>query len=210
MIMLQLRPLGADGAQRRVREIEERVRTITGEPKESFSQAMARAQGTLSDARPSPMRGELGPAGGQRPLGLGSLGLNVQPKFATAYLKAAAASAAQAAGVDPILFDALVERESAYNPMARSRMGAMGLAQLMPDTATELGVADPFDPIQNLQGGAKYLARMMKEFGDPRTALAAYNAGPGRVREAGGVPNIAETQAYVEDILANYELRRKR
>lgn len=208
--MLQLRPLGIDGLQRRVREIEARVRSITGETKEPFVDALERAQGALPDSQPSSLQGQLGPTEGRRPLGIGSLGLNVRPKFATAYLKAAAASAAQAAGVDPLLFDALVERESAYNPMARSRMGAMGLAQLMPETAAELGVTDPFDPIQNLQGGAKYLARMMKEFGDPRIALAAYNAGPGRVREAGGVPSIAETQAYVEDILSNYELRRKR
>ncbi|MCW5941853.1 MAG: lytic transglycosylase domain-containing protein [Fimbriimonadaceae bacterium] len=208
--MLRLRPLGPDGVQQRVREIEARVREITGEPKEPFSKALDRAQDALGGARPSPLKGEIGPDESKRPLGLGGFGMNVRPKFATAYLKAAAATAAQAAGIDPILFDALVERESGYDASARSRAGAMGLAQLMPETASELGVTDPFDPIQNLQGGAKYLARMMKEFGDPRLALAAYNAGPGRVREAGGVPNIPETQAYVEDILANYELRRKR
>jgi soluble lytic murein transglycosylase-like protein len=84
----------------------------------------------------------------------------------------------------------------------------MGLAQLMPATARELGVENPFDPMSNLQGGAKYLSKMIAEFGDLPTALAAYNAGPGRVRAAGGVPDIAETKAYVERIMNAYNSRR--
>jgi len=117
--------------------------------------------------------------------------------------------AATKAGVDPGLFDALVAAESSYDPMARSRAGAMGLSQLMPDTARSLGVENPFDPWQNLQGGANYLSQMLKRFdGDPRLALAAYNAGPGAVQKYGGIPPYDETRKYVERVLDLYESRR--
>ncbi|HVL39761.1 MAG TPA: lytic transglycosylase domain-containing protein, partial [Fimbriimonadaceae bacterium] len=107
------------------------------------------------------------------------------------------------------LLDALVAEESAYDPNARSRAGAMGLSQLMPGTARELGVADPFDPAQNLRGGAKYLAQMLQRFGDLRLALAAYNAGPGAVEKAGlAVPPYRETQEYVERVMKSYQEKR--
>jgi soluble lytic murein transglycosylase-like protein len=94
-----------------------------------------------------------------------------------------------------------VWQESRWNPQALSPKGAMGLAQLMPATARELGV-DPRDPVANLMGGARYLRRMLDIFGgDVEKALAGYNAGPGRVRRANGVPAIAETQAYVRSIV---------
>jgi len=125
-------------------------------------------------------------------------------------LRAAARRAAEEAGVDPDLFDALVEAESGYNPLARSRVGALGLSQLMPDTARELGVANPMDPIANLRGGATYLARLLRQFGDVRLALAAYNAGPNAVLKAGGVPPYDETRRYVDRVLALYESRRPR
>ena len=82
--------------------------------------------------------------------------------------------------------------------------GAGGLTQLMPDTARELGVGDRFDPVQNLRGGADYLARQLLRFGDLRLALSAYNAGPGRVARLGRVPDIAETQAYVISVIDCY------
>jgi soluble lytic murein transglycosylase-like protein len=106
-------------------------------------------------------------------------------------------------GVDPDLFLRLVGAESSFNPDAVSSKGATGLAQLMPDTAAELGV-DPTDPIQNLRGGARYLRQQLDEFGDPVLALAAYNAGPGNVRKYGGVPPFAETQNYVSKIMGDY------
>ncbi|EQB02083.1 lytic transglycosylase domain-containing protein [Sphingobium baderi] len=100
------------------------------------------------------------------------------------------------------LFDALIMQESAYRPRAVSPRNAFGLAQLMPDTAVELGV-DRYDVAENLRGGAKYLRAQLDRFGQYPLALAAYNAGPGRVRN-GAVPRIAETQRYVADILGNW------
>lgn len=108
-------------------------------------------------------------------------------------------SAACRHGVDPLLLDALVVQESRYNPAARSHAGAIGLGQLMPGTARMLGV-NPYDPAQNLDGAARYLKRQLDEFGSVRLALAAYNAGPGRVRKRMAVPRIAETMNYVATI----------
>ena len=114
--------------------------------------------------------------------------------------QALAQQIAQEEGVDPALFMKLVQAESAFNPQARSPVGAIGLAQLMPATAAELGV-DPNDPEQNLRGGARYLKQQMDTFGSPELALAAYNAGPGNVRKYGGVPPFEETQNYLTKIL---------
>ncbi len=98
------------------------------------------------------------------------------------------------------LFLRLVQQESGWNAGAVSRVGALGLAQLMPDTARLLRV-DPMDPRQNLEGGARYLRMQHDAFGDWRLALAAYNAGPGAVQKYGGVPPYADTQHYVKAIL---------
>jgi soluble lytic murein transglycosylase-like protein len=107
-------------------------------------------------------------------------------------------------GIDERLLKAVVQAESDFNPDEVSHTGAMGLMQLMPDTARELGVVDPFNPYQNLTGGSKYLKQMLTRFnGDTSLALAAYNAGPGAVKRAGGIPNIAETKNYVSKILGN-------
>lgn len=107
-----------------------------------------------------------------------------------------ARAAAQRHGIPEDLFLRLVQQESGWNPRARSHKGAMGLAQLMPDTARNLGV-NPNDPVQNLNGGARYLRMMYNQFGSWRLALAAYNAGPGAVQKYGGVPPYRETRNYV-------------
>jgi hypothetical protein len=116
-------------------------------------------------------------------------------------LRHAGVDAVAAAGLDALgfasLFTALVARESGFDPQAVSPKGAQGLGQLMPATAAALGVRDPFDPAENLDGAARYLVEQLARFGDVRLALAAYNAGPARVLEHGGVPPFAETRAYV-------------
>lgn len=114
------------------------------------------------------------------------------------------AQAAAHHGLDPKLLHALVVVESAYRPRAVSPVGAAGLTQLMPGTALEVGVSDRMDPLSNLRGGAAYLAQQVVRFGDVRLALAAYNAGPGRVAKLGRVPAIPETQAYVTAVVDCY------
>jgi soluble lytic murein transglycosylase-like protein len=95
--------------------------------------------------------------------------------------------------------------ESAMNPKAQSPVGAQGLMQLMPQTAKDLDVSDPFDPGQAINGGARYLAQQLRSFGRTDHALAAYNAGPGAVRRAGGIPNYQETQRYVKKVTRYYQ-----
>lgn len=121
-----------------------------------------------------------------------------------AQLEAWADAEARRAGINPRLFRALIQAESGWNPSARSPVGATGLTQLMPGTARGLGVANSLDPRQNLRGGATYLSQQLKAFGgDPRKALAAYNAGPGAVSKYGGIPPYRETQNYVSKIMAS-------
>lgn len=106
--------------------------------------------------------------------------------------------------IDPILIRCIIEQESAYDPLALSPAGAMGLMQLMPDTAWLLGVDDPFDPEQNIEGGVRYFSQQMDRFGSIELALAAYNAGPGAVDTWGGVPPYPETVNYVNSIMGRY------
>tara|TARA_R110002049_G_scaffold10127_1_gene50095 strand:- start:50801 stop:51319 length:519 start_codon:yes stop_codon:yes gene_type:complete len=110
-----------------------------------------------------------------------------------------ARDAATKHGIPEDLFLRLVQQESGWNPQAVSHKGAMGLAQLMPQTARRLRV-DPADPAQNLEGGARYLKQQYRTFGTWQLALAAYNAGPGAVKKYGGVPPYKETMNYVKVI----------
>ncbi len=114
------------------------------------------------------------------------------------------AAASQAHGVDPILVKALIQVESGYRPKARSPKGAVGLMQIMPATAREYKVRNPFDPKANIEAGVKHLKTLLDRFGIERTelALAAYNAGPGAVERFNGIPPYRETRNYVSRILA--------
>jgi soluble lytic murein transglycosylase-like protein len=144
------------------------------------------------------------PAGGAPPAWAAGLPAHGRP------WAAAIDAAAQANGVDGRLLAVLVWAESNFRPEAVSHAGALGLTQLMPGTARGLGV-DPRDPTANLAGGARYLAAQLDAFGRVDLALAAYNAGPARVEQAGrAVPDIVETQLYVARVLERYETLRSR
>lgn len=114
-------------------------------------------------------------------------------------------AAADETGVPANLIASIIRQESDGNSKAVSKKGAQGLMQLMPETAKELGVTDPFDPSQNIMAGAKYLAKQLETYnGNTSLALAAYNAGPGNVNKYNGVPPFAETQNYITKVLGNY------
>ncbi|HSZ15430.1 MAG TPA: lytic transglycosylase domain-containing protein [Solirubrobacteraceae bacterium] len=113
-------------------------------------------------------------------------------------------------GLDPAVLHGLIQQESDFNPSAGSSAGAQGLTQLMPGTASSLGVANPLDPAESIEGGARYLSQMMAKFGgNTEDALAAYNAGPGAVQQYGGIPPYAETQSYVANVLGYAETYRQ-
>jgi soluble lytic murein transglycosylase-like protein len=109
-------------------------------------------------------------------------------------------------GVNPAVLHGLIQQESGFNPNAVSSAGASGLTQLMPGTASTLGVANTLDPTESIEGGARYLGQLTSQFGgNTEDALAAYNAGPGAVEQYGGIPPYAETQSYVASVLSNAE-----
>lgn len=113
-------------------------------------------------------------------------------------------------GLDPAVLHGLIQQESGFDPSATSGAGATGLTQLMPGTASSLGVANPLNPAESIEGGARYLSEMMAKFGgNTADALAAYNAGPGAVQQYGGVPPYAETESYVSKVLSNAETYRQ-
>jgi soluble lytic murein transglycosylase-like protein len=130
-----------------------------------------------------------------------SRGKSFTPKQVDAAIEKAAAEH----NVDPNLVRAVIKVESNFNPNAVSRKGAMGLMQLMPSTARQLKVTNPFDPEQNVDAGVRHLKQLMESYGgDVKLSLAAYNAGQGSVARSGGVPHFAETRNYVKRITNLY------
>lgn len=189
--------LAAGPARADVLEIgQDGAKWITGAP--------ARVMGAEANASPIAAEGDFAE------LVEGEVGIVPEHAVAHAHRSTAAVPAAYRAKVaelaarfdlSPALIEALVWQESRWRPGAVSPVGARGLAQLMPGTARELGV-NPDDPFANLEGGARYLRAQLDRFdGNVEKALAAYNAGPGRVIKSGGVPRIRETQTYVASIM---------
>jgi soluble lytic murein transglycosylase-like protein len=196
--------LAAQDAVARVAELRQLIahaRTGSVPPSNggaSFPAALAGATGAQAATTAA---APYGPAGTSAAAGLGTTAAG--GPGATPY-DGLIAAAAQRHGVDPALLHGLVRQESGFDPSATSSAGAQGLCQLMPGTAAALGVTNPLDPAQSIDGGARYLRQQLDAFGgDPALALAAYNAGPGAVRRYGGVPPYAETQAYVQKVTAN-------
>jgi soluble lytic murein transglycosylase-like protein len=146
------------------------------------------------------------------PQALGSTGTGTAAATPSALTSTAAANpygplieqAAARNGVEPSVLYGLIQQESGFDPSATSSAGALGLTQLMPGTASSLGVTEPLNPAQSIEGGARYLGQLLRQFsGNTADALAAYNAGPGAVQRYGGVPPYPETQQYVSKVLAN-------
>ncbi len=123
--------------------------------------------------------------------------------------RGAIAQAAVKYGVEEALIRAVIKAESDYDPYAVSEAGAIGLMQLMPETAKKLKVDDPFQPEQNIDGGVRYLRELQKRFGKPRLVIAAYHAGETRVAACGDVPPIPSTRVYVARVLRYYQRYKK-
>jgi soluble lytic murein transglycosylase-like protein len=175
----------------RLSELQAHVASLQGTP----TQAATSFASTLAAAQQVP---------GQQTSAISVSAASGSTAGGTTDFEAEINAAATSNRIDPALLKGLVQQESGFNPNARSGAGAVGLTQLMPGTAAALGVTEPTDPAQSLQGGARYLREQLDRFGgDERLALAAYNAGPGAVSKYGGVPPYAETQGYVNKVLAN-------
>jgi soluble lytic murein transglycosylase-like protein len=194
--------------------------TTTPAPTTSFSDALAQASApaaatTSYDAgavQPAATTTPAAPTGCSDVLGAATTSPVATPTTTSTDADAAAPylgdidAASQKYGVDPLLLQSLIQQESGFDPNATSGAGAQGLTQLMPSTAAGLGVTNPYDPAQAIDGGAHYLADQLAQFGgNTSLALAAYNAGPGAVNQYGGVPPYPETQSYVQDILDRYQ-----
>ncbi|MES0363776.1 MAG: transglycosylase SLT domain-containing protein [Desulfobacteria bacterium] len=110
-------------------------------------------------------------------------------------------AAARKHGISSSLIKAVIKAESDFNPRAVSKKGACGLMQLMPETAKDLGIVDLFDPKENIFGGTRYLKKMLTQFKELPLALAAYNAGPGKVKSRNGIPQIPETITFVRRVM---------
>ena len=197
---IDFQPKGPEAVRQRMEELRERLGVK--DPSE-FSKVMKEAA-----KPPMPIQGYIGNGtpyaqieGGLPPFDPGQPGSKVQ-------VQAMIERVAREQDIDPKIIRAVVEAESDYKINDVSKDGAKGLMQLMPDTAREMGVSNPFDPYDNLTGGTKYLKQMIARYpGRFDLALAAYNAGPGNVDKAKGIPNFAETRNYVDKIYRKLNLR---
>lgn len=200
---------GALVASERVQRLRALAAELRGGPS-SFGAALAQAGAAATGTQAA--------AGAQSASGVGVPGAVVPQESFASYgtLPASTSAGAQQGvqyaplieaaaarnGVDPAVLHGLIQQESDFDPSSTSSAGAEGLTQLMPSTAASLGVSDPLDPAQSIEGGARYLGEMLRRFGgNVEEALAAYNAGPGAVEQYGGIPPYSETQQYVSKVL---------
>lgn len=185
---------GIEAIESRLRQIEGMINAVRGPQTLTSGQGAALPANPLSESQqPKPFQFFLQQAGAAS---LKSRKAEFQPLVETLSGRL---------GLDKNLVNALIQQESGFNPNALSKAGAMGLMQLMPGTAQQLGVSNPQDPAQNLEGGMRYLKGLLNQFnGNIPLALAAYNAGPGAVSRHQGVPPYPETQNYVRNILSLY------
>jgi len=191
------------------------ARTTAGAPEtqapgNGFASALQAATSAASGVVGSSGVGTASGVAYTQPAGLGQPALQGATGAGSGEYESLIAQAAARNGVDPAVLHGLIQQESGFDPNATSSAGASGLTQLMPGTASSLGVADPLNPAESIEGGARYLSQMISRFGgNTADALAAYNAGPGAVEQYRGIPPYAETQSYVTKVLGYAEAYRQ-
>ncbi len=188
-------PTGEAEAMQRVRELQALIAKTQG-AQASTSSTSETGTGSFSSALAQAS------ASSQTPVATASSYQAGTSEAQSSQYESLIAQAAQRYGIDPAVLHGLIQQESGFDPNSESSAGAAGLTQLMPETASSMGVANPLNPAESIEGGARYLSGLMSQFGGNTTdALAAYNAGPGAVKQYGGVPPYAETQDYVTKVL---------
>ncbi len=204
---MSIHPLGPNGIQTRIEDLRSKFSSIHETENTTSFQIPTSSGHEEAVSIPDflqPIAGEIKQST-IAPLNPFKFGMQPQTKDASHSFRPLIHQAALNAKLDPLLFEAIVQTESDFNPKLISRAGAMGLSQLMPENVKELGITDPFDPAQNLNGGAKHFAQMLGKFKDIRLALAAYNAGPGAVKKYQGIPPYKETQNYVKKVTSRFQ-----